>query len=365
MAQHCMYGRVRFVQVVRKLASPMVSLVALVLLVTALLGASSSSLGSSLMSVGGTSVVHPPQTAHGTPLPTSEALTQSPTEEPAATFLGMDEELLLARLRHAEVRSVHFSHGGSSLVLRIEFVDGSRAAFKPQQIHPQSVPRKEAAAYQLARKLGITAVPPTVMRALSRDELLRKLDAESQWLRPRLLREAIFDAQGVTVGSMMYWVPSLSDLRLDSDASIRAWTTELSQSGELTEERSQILGQLSTLLAFDVLQNNSDRFSGGNILGSRDGRTMFFIDNAFGFQTDRQGHLRAIGYLSRCQKFSRHLWTTLQVLTDDQLVFTDPLTGPLLSADEISALRSRRDRVVRYLGQLIQSHGPEAVLAFR
>ena len=125
------------------------------------------------------------------------------------------------------------------------------------------------------------------------------------------------------------------------------------------------MAQLSTLLAFDVIQNNSDRFSGGNILGSRDGRTMFFIDNAFGFQNDPRGHLRALGYLQRCQKFSRRLWTSLQLLSDEDLVFHDPVTGPLLSADEVAALRSRRDRVVRYLTQLIHSHGEAAVLAFR
>lgn len=346
-------------QVVRKLASPLVSAAALILLLTALLGASSSSLGSSL-SIAPSVVVEPPTRSFFLP---PAPLQEAPT--PSQTFLGMDDELLLDRLRHAEIRSVHFSKGGSSLVLRIEFSDGSRAAFKPQQINPQSVPRKEAAAYQLARKLGIAAVPPTVMRAISRQELLDKLDAQSQWIRTRLLREAIFDDDGRTVGSMMYWVPSLADLRLDSDAAVRAWTAALSQQGQLSDDRSALLAQLSTLLAFDVIQNNSDRFSGGNILGSRDGRTMFFIDNAFGFQNDPRGHLRALGYLQRCQKFSRRLWTSLQLLSDEDLVFHDPVTGPLLSADEVAALRSRRDRVVRYLTQLIHSHGEAAVLAFR
>lgn len=346
-------------QVVRKLASPLVSAAALILLLTALLGASSSSLGSSL-SIAPSVVVEPPtRSVFLPPAPLQEA------PAPSQTFLGMDDELLLDRLRYAEIRSVHFSKGGSSLVLRIEFSDGSRAAFKPQQINPQSVPRKEAAAYQLARKLGIAAVPPTVMRAISRQELLDKLDAQSQWIRARLLREAIFDDDGRTVGSMMYWVPSLADLHLDSDAAVRAWTTALSQQGPLSDDRSELLAQLSTLLAFDVIQNNSDRFSGGNILGSRDGRTMFFIDNAFGFQNDPRGHLRALGYLQRCQKFSRRLWTSLQLLSDEDLVFHDPVTGPLLSADEVAALRSRRDRVVRYLTQLIHSHGEAAVLAFR
>lgn len=357
-----MYGRVRFVQVVRKLASPLVSAAALVLLLTALLGASSSSLGSSSL---GSSLPVASPTVPNAPTPDASPASDAEAPAPSQTFLGMDDELLLHRLRHADIRSVHFSKGGSSLVLRIEFSDGSRAAFKPEQINPQSVPRKEAAAYQLSRKLGIAAVPPTVMRAISRDELVQKLDAESQWVRPRLLREAIFSAEGMTVGSMMYWVPSLADLRLDSDEAIRAWTIELSQQGELSDERTTLLAQLSTLLAFDFIQNNSDRFSGGNIVGSRDRRTLFFIDNAFGFQTDPHGHLRALGYLQRCQKFSRRLWTSLQLLSDEDLVFHDPLTGPLLSPDEVSALRSRRDRVVRYLTQLIRSHGEDAVLAFR
>ena len=213
-----MYGRVRLVQVVRKLvSSPLVSALALGLITASLVGVSSSSQGS------------PQGFSQGFP-PAPQALLQpnalpfSPPEQPDAPpppasvpFLGMDEELLLERLRSAEISSIHFSRGGSSLVLRVEFTDGSRAAFKPQQIHPQSVPRKEAAAYTLSRKLGISAVPPTVMRAISRDELLLKLDPESQFLRPRLLREAIFDASGVTMGSMMYWVPGLADLGLGAE----------------------------------------------------------------------------------------------------------------------------------------------------
>lgn len=358
-----MYGRVRFVKVVRKLFSPLLSALLLALLTAALLGASSTSQGSSLAVAS-----HPALSARfsASPVPSTPSPdTMLAPAAPATTFLGMDEDLLLERLRSAEIRSVHFSRGGSSLTLRVEFVDGSRAAFKPQQVHPQSVPRKEAAAYLLSRKLGISAVPPTVMRSLSRDELLQKLDAESQFLRPRLVREAIFDARGLTTGSMMYWVPGLLDLGLDRERAILQWTAELSQNGSLPKEREAILSQLSTLLLFDVIQNNSDRFSGGNILGLRDGSRLFFIDNAFGFQTDPIGHKRALGYLSRCQKFSHTLWTQLQLLRDEQLSFDDPVYGPLLSDKEIRALRSRRDRTLRYLGQLIHSHGVPSVLAFQ
>ena len=80
--------------------------------------------------------------------------------------------------------------------------DGSRAAFKPQQSNPQTVPRKEAAAYALSRLLGLNLVSPVVMRTLSRDEIFAKLDTGSRWAKKRIDRETRFDADGQTLG---YW----------------------------------------------------------------------------------------------------------------------------------------------------------------
>lgn len=277
-----------------------------------------------------------------------------------AIFLGMDEDLLLEHLRQTEIRSVQFGHGGSSLVLRLEFSDGSRAAFKPEQTHPQTVPRKEAAAYQLSRKLGLSQVPPTAMRTIGRDELVRKLKNAST--SSRIDHEALFDSRGQTTGSVMHWVPGLSDTGLDADAAVLAWTTDLSQDDPVSPMKRPLLEQLSALLLFDVLQNNSDRFSGGNILG-RNGR-MFFIDNAFGFQADPTGHVKALGYFSRCRKFSRKLWVALQMLRPTDLAFVDPVFGPLLSIEEQRAILGRRDQVLRRIERYIQMSGERAVLEF-
>src|SRR5689334_11312728 len=71
--------------------------------------------------------------------------------EATGTFLGMDDELLIDRLRHAEIKQARLNKGGSSISFRLDFEDGSRAAFKPEQINPQSVPRKEVAAYRINR----------------------------------------------------------------------------------------------------------------------------------------------------------------------------------------------------------------------
>lgn len=283
---------------------------------------------------------------------------------PLPLFLGMDESLVKNWLREAPIEQVHTSHGGSSLVLRLTFSDGSRAAFKPEQIHPQSVPRKEAAAYLLARKLGLGQVPPTVMRSISRQEILEKLDEESQRTAARILREAVFDSEGRTMGSVMYWVPGLVDVGMDQDAAIVAWTRELSQQGAVSLGKRGFLADLSSMLVFDLIQNNSDRFSGGNILGWRHPDRLFFIDNAFGFQTDSRGHAKARGSLSRCQKFSFRLWVALNVLREEDFAFSDPVFGPLLTDEEIRSLRGRQEHALRYVDGLVKVYGKDAVLAF-
>ena len=86
--------------------------------------------------------------------------------EATGTFLGMQDELLLDRMRTAEVAQAKLNKGGSSISFRLDFADGSRAAFKPEQINPQTVPRKEVAAYRINRWLGFNAVPPSTMRTL-------------------------------------------------------------------------------------------------------------------------------------------------------------------------------------------------------
>ena len=95
-------------------------------------------------------------------LPVEEEPLEPATLDPAlfasdatGTFLGMKDELLLDRMRTAEIVKAKLNKGGSSISFRLDFADGSRAAFKPEQINPQTVPRKEIAAYRINRMLGL------------------------------------------------------------------------------------------------------------------------------------------------------------------------------------------------------------------
>ena len=53
--------------------------------------------------------------------------------EASGTFLGMSDDFLLSRMRTQTPTRFKLNKGGSSLSFRVDFADGSRAAFKPMQ----------------------------------------------------------------------------------------------------------------------------------------------------------------------------------------------------------------------------------------
>lgn len=300
-----------------------------------------------------------------------EALRPPPAEAvPVAvtahgTFLGMSDEALLERMRHAEVKSLRFNRGGSSVSFRAEFKDGTRASFKPNQINPQSTPRKEVAAYRISRLLGLNLIPPATMRTFTREDILSKLAPESAFMRPRVEAETVFD-NGEVRGVLSYWIPIVNNMGLDTSDGISRWTEWLTVGQRIPPDKLAVAAQLSTLLLFDLLQNNSDRFSGGNMLGAPDGRTLFYMDNAFGFQTDPDGHQKCKSALQRAQKFSRRLIQALRALDRPaiQRALSEEPGPPLLSDAEIDALLSRRDQALRHVAELCQKHGEDQVLVF-
>lgn len=293
------------------------------------------------------------------------AATIRPAASAIDTFLGMSDALLSERMRTGEVKSIQFNRGGSSISFRVDFADGSRAAFKPAQTNPQTVGRKEAASYRLSRLLGINLVAPVIMRSMRRDEILGKL-VGSSWARQRIESETIFDEHGETYGSFAYWIPAVADLHLDTNEGVNRWTGWLSQGHDIPPEKAGLLAQLSTLLLFDLLQNNSDRFSGGNLLGSADGRTLYYMDNAFGFQPDSDGNLRCWYYLKRSQRFSRSMMRAMELLGRESLTaaMASESGPPLLSDEEIAAILSRRDRALAYVRSLGNEYGTDQVLVF-
>ena len=280
------------------------------------------------------------------------------------SFMGIDDELLLDRMRKSDVTKAKHNRGGSSISFRLDFADGSRAAFKPEQTNPQTVPRKEIAAYRLNRILGMNNVPPATARTVHRDDLVGKLADEQRWMIRRIDAETIFDSEGFTRGEVSYWIPVIVDSKLDQPDRIEEWSRWLTIDEPLPPEKAGLLAQLSSLLLFDLLTNNSDRFSGGNLLTSTDGRILFYMDNTFGFQLDPTGHSKCWSFLRKSQKFSRRMVERLRSLSVAELRASLKGESNILSEAEMSAILHRRDAALVYVDNLIAQHSEEKVLVF-
>src|SRR4051812_38264325 len=176
--------------------------------------------------------------------------------EATGTFLGMSDELLLDRVRTQPIVRFKLNHGGSSLSFRVDFADGSRAAWKPTQTNLQTIPRKEVAAYRLNRLLGMNAVPPAAPRAVAREELMTHLHPESVPALPRIQAETVFGPSGKTVGAASYWIPIIKDSGFDTPAGQRIAQTWLAQGEHIPSDQRIIAAQLSDLVVFDFITAN-------------------------------------------------------------------------------------------------------------
>lgn len=314
------------------------------------------------------SATPPSSSPPAVPEPVALEVEPPPIEAPTGPFSLAGDNELLGPLRDEAVVTWKTNTGGTSLSLRVEFASGARAAFKPEQIHGGSTPRREIAAYRIDRLLGLGRVPPAVGRVFARDEFVAK--AASPADRARLDEEAIA-VDGTIRGELSWWVPVLVDplvkgYPLDETEGIMTWRKLLLPSADVPETERLLLAQLSDLTAFDFLIGNVDRWTGGNLKGNKAQTQLYFLDNTMAFAPDA-GTGRTLGYLQRVGKFSRRLVARLRRLTADEIAaaLRDPAPFDyLLSNDEIAGIMRRRDVFIGYVDDLIAKHGEAKVLAF-
>jgi hypothetical protein len=290
------------------------------------------------------------------------------TDEPAGTFLGMADDLLLERVRRQPIVRVKLNKGGSSLSFRVDFADGSRGAFKPAQTNFQTIPRKEVAAYRLNRLLGLNAVAPAAPRMMSRDELFAHLHPETVVSLPRIRAETLFNPLGKTAGVVMYWIPEIKESGLDTPEGQAIGAQWLTQGMPIAADKRPVAAQLSDLIVFDFLISNPDRYSGGNMKMSPDGSHLYFMDNTMAFFLDPNGHEKTRTALLRTQRFSRHLYRNLDRVSvrglEHELAAEKDSPYEILTPSELRAVVARRDVVKRYVESLIALHGEPNVLVF-
>lgn len=286
--------------------------------------------------------------------------------EASGTFLGMSDELLLDRLRTQKPTRLKLNRGGSSLSFRVDFADGSRAAWKPAQTNTQTIPRKEVAAYRINRLLGLNAVPPATMRTLTRDELFGLLHPDSQPAVPRIRAETIIGPNGVVSGEASYWIPVIKDSVFDTPEGHDQMAGWLTQGRPIPFEHRAFAAQVAVLVVFDFLISNPDRYSGGNMKTTADGAQLFFMDNTMSFFLDPEGLEKTRVVLNRTQRFSRSFQRALARIEAATLrrLLRDPDGTEILTDVEIRAVVRRREFIERHVAALITQFGDKEVLCF-
>lgn len=288
-----------------------------------------------------------------------------PTRSILHGFLGENDDATLARLCTAPIERIERNRGGVTLSFRVWFADSHRGLFKPQQQSEIANYRAELAAYRLSRLMNLDRVPPACGRRLSRELLQRAADRSGDAEFSRRTLTELLGHEEIS-GAMIHWVPG----RLEPVAHADTYPTLLDTSHPLSADEAPLAADLSTLILFDYLIDNVDRWSGGNILrpsttpspGAPLGPVLF-MDNGASFSALHDGlgarpneqalRLRAV------RRFSPRFVRRLRDLTEDSLreaMATDPL-GPILSDAQRRAVLTRRDRIIAHVDGISPDSG--------
>jgi hypothetical protein len=145
----------------------------------------------------------------------------------------------------------------------------------------------------------------------------------------------------------------------------------LSVGGEVPPEDAALARDLSTMLAFDYLIGNWDRWSGGNVTLDPSGRRLYVRDHNVAFlePMTAERYERIRGHLERVERFSRGFVRRVSELDEARIrlaLAEDPESQDraLLDDAQIAGVLSRRRALLSYVGALVDVHGRERVLVW-
>jgi hypothetical protein len=254
-------------------------------------------------------------------------------------------------------------------VLKLTLQGGYVAAFKPRSALTlgDTRYRGEIAAYRLARALGLDNVPRAIPRTFSASTLRTVCSAPAAAQFERLAR---IDPDGNVRGALIPWIENYEELALQEPSWRTKWLAWLTEEQHSIDERDRPLAAaISTMLVFDYVTANWDRWSGGNIARNAATGTLLFVDNdgAFYEHPSQDALLRQLARLRTVIRFSHRLVAALRSLDDAKLraaVGEESPGKPLLSDAVLAQLSARRLAVLAVVSERIARAGEQATLAF-
>lgn len=276
---------------------------------------------------------------------------------PPRIFLGLAEDRILDAIRTGRIIGRQ-NVGSTSVNFHLRLAGEIDAGWKPRTSTHGETYRAEIAAYRLNRLLGLSRVPPAVSRSIPRSAL--HLPATSP---------VVSERDQTVRGAAIYWVPVLRDSLIDRPREIERWSRWLTQGRTLPDDQRVRAEEISTLLVFDFLTGNWDRWSGANVPMDAAGH-LIYRDNNGAFEEPFVLGLMQHGMsqLRRAQRFSRSVIERARGLTEASVRAEMALDGdpahPPLTTSQIRSLLRRRDALIEYVDGLVRRHGEASVLVF-
>jgi hypothetical protein len=276
----------------------------------------------------------------------------------AGALAGLTDPYLTARPVRAK------SIGHTSYVLKLTLEGGAVAAFKPRSKVPVREERYkgEIAAYRLATVLGLSNVPRAIPRSFAADDL--------RAVRADFDEKGRVDDDGRVRGALIPWIDGYRVLPLEDPRQRARWESWLfDANATIPDDQRGLAASVSTMLAFDYLTANWDRWSGGNVAQDGASGQVLFVDNDGAFYEwpapATLAHQRR--QLERVTRFSRRFVDALRALDSEMLrsAIGEEAPGvPLLSARSVAGVQLRRATVLAIVDARVGDAGAGATLTF-
>jgi len=287
----------------------------------------------------------------------------APPAAPGTVFRDRPIDQLLTDMATLPVAKVIKRFNRAEPLYWLELEGGLQVAFKPQTVARPVLWRNDVAAWELSRLLGLTdRVPPVTARALP-------LALIGEYPRnPLQTTKGPSGKKDQVWGSVIFWMPVLEPSRL-AMAGQKRWERWLDLERPMPGADTILAAQTSTIVVFDYLQANSDRFEHPSNFMVDEHGDLVYRDNNEAWMSGLMGNLGYNrSYLELAHRFSRSLVAALR--KTDRAALTAQLapwkdTGrPILDELHLGWYEKRRVAVLRYIDALIRRHGEAAVLPF-
>jgi len=284
------------------------------------------------------------------------ALPPNPYDDGVRHYGDLIEEDIVRALTEAPITSAR-NVGNTSVNLRCDLDGPIDGAFKPSETRHVDHWRAEIGAFRVAQLLGLDRVPPAVFRRVSRDELAgvdtSRLIFRGGWSR----------------GAMIYWVPVLRRAGIFSGEALTQWTNQLVVGVEIPPEARRRAGEISTLISYDFIIGNWDRWHGTNTLVDAHGGLVYRDNNGGFLEPLPRWKMEIIfSFLQRVQRFSRRFVEQVRAMTLASLrraIANDADgTEALLNDAQLRAMMRRRATFLEYVDALVGIHGASEVYFF-